>query len=142
MSNSEFLRQSTVEATNRMSNLGMTVKTAGVTLFGAGVVNFLSIADEEWLFNFRLTYCLILFMLGFTFVFLDASYLRRERAFREIQKLLLQNSWKFDYLDVNFVFKNGSDFPEVRRFNCFLSASIFPILLFEIVTTFSLFFFI
>lgn len=140
MSNYDFLKQATTEAITRMSNLGMAIKTAGITLFGAGVVNYLNSSDSNWSCNVTLAYCLILYFLGFMFIFMDVSYLRRERAFREIQRLILEDKWTLSYLDSEIILKEPQKYQKTKFSKCLISPTILPIALFELLTIFFLYF--
>lgn len=134
MSNNEQLMSFCTEAIARMSNLGMAIKTAGVTLFGAGVANLLGSSGGDLTCIQRWTYCAVLALLGVLFIYMDVSYLSRERAFREIHKLLLQNRWNAEFLDLSVIYKSMSKYPNVTRRKCLQSFSVLPIIIFELTT--------
>lgn len=128
------LRNSCIEAISRLSNLGMAIKTAGVTLFGAGLANLLNSSTGEMPLSDKISNCSILGLLGSLFIYLDVSYLSRERAFREVQKLLLKGLWALDYLDLSIIYNSLASFPKVKKISCLRSFSVFPIILFELAT--------
>lgn len=123
---------------SRMSNLGMTIKTAGVAFFGAGVAHYLTSDISTFSMTQKRTYLFVLGLIGIMFNYLDASYLSRERSARYVDRKILENKWDLAYIDLNQILNNKIEYPSTRKINCMKSWAILPIIFMQIIVILTL----
>lgn len=125
----ELLEQAQ-SAINRMSNHGMTIKTAGLTFFGVAVTRYLydeSPQDRQESLGFIfLTMALIS-----TFNFVEFKYLESERKFIYIANEISAGRWTSNFLDLSHIKSLEQKPKELQIWAIVTSFSLWPFWLFE-----------
>lgn len=122
----------TSSAIHRLSNHGMTMKTIGLGLFGAGIGK---VAFEDQHTTNSVYYLISVLLLGQVFIYVEAKYLTFEREFIEIQKQVLSEEWPLPIIDLSLIRENREKYPKTRLRSAYASEVIRPFILIEILIT-------
>lgn len=133
------LRAMCQNAINRISNLGMTIKTTGMAFFGAGIAHLattdLTITTQKQ----RTAYLIALSILAITFQGVEIAYLRTEKIFRIIDDKIADNTWEHNFLNPDLIRSQIGEYPKLKLLSLLRSFTIWPFIMAQILILITIF---